>query len=168
MGTESFLTHYDGRGNVSCQSLTNSANGAYADIAFGYGAFNNATNVVRSFNGRSRGRYEVTWDEGWNQPRRIVSPLGRRIDEQQPIVNARLPQGHRVNAVIPPISLKGTTVTIRKFREVSFTLSELVENGTMSQAMAQLLVWAVLLRENIAVSGGTGGGKTTLDRKSVV
>ena len=93
---------------------------------------------------------------------RIVSPLGRRIDEQQPIVNARLPQGHRVNAVIPPISLKGTTVTIRKFREVSFTLSELVENGTMSQAMAQLLVWAVLLRENIAVSGGTGGGKTTL------
>jgi len=93
---------------------------------------------------------------------RIVSPLGRRIDEQQPIVNARLPQGHRVNAVIPPIAFKGTAVTIRKFRETSFTLDELVANGTLTAPMAQLLVWSIRLRENIAVSGGTGGGKTTL------
>ncbi len=93
---------------------------------------------------------------------RIVSPLGRRVDEQSPLVNARLPEGHRVNAVIPPITLGGTALTIRKFRDITFTLGELVENGTMPQPLAQLLSWAVRIRKNIAVSGGTGGGKTTL------
>ena len=93
---------------------------------------------------------------------RIVSPLGRRVDEQSPIVNARLPEGHRVNVVIPPLSLKGTTMTIRKFRAEAFTLAELVERGTLTSPMATLLSWAVRSRKNIAVSGGTGGGKTTL------
>lgn len=93
---------------------------------------------------------------------RIVSPLGRRVDEQSPIVNARLPEGHRVNVVIPPISMDGTALTIRKFRTRAFTLEELVGLQTLSPGMAQLLSWAVRARKNIAVSGGTGGGKTTL------
>lgn len=93
---------------------------------------------------------------------RIVSPLGRRIDEQSPIVNARLPEGHRVNIVIPPLAISGTTLTIRKFRARSFTLEELVDAESLSPDMARLLTWAVRARKNIAVSGGTGGGKTTL------
>ncbi len=93
---------------------------------------------------------------------RIISPLGRRLDEQSPIVNARLPQGHRVNAVIPPLSLVGTVLTIRKFKATAYTLEDLVGMQSMSPEVAQLLRWAVLRRINIAVSGGTGGGKTTL------
>ena len=93
---------------------------------------------------------------------RIVSPLGRRVDEQSPIVNARLPEGHRVNVVIPPLALSGTALTIRKFRDVAYTLEELVDMGTLSDEMEKLLSWAVVARKNIAVSGGTGGGKTTL------
>lgn len=93
---------------------------------------------------------------------RIVSPLGRRIDEQSPLVNARLPEGHRVNAIIPPLALNGTSLTIRKFRAHAFTLEELVAAGSLAGEMAQLLAWAVLAKKNIAVSGGTGGGKTTL------
>ena len=93
---------------------------------------------------------------------RIVSPVGRRVDEQSPIVNARLPEGHRVNVVIPPVSRGGTVVSIRKFRARAFTLAELVELGSMSEELATFLSWAVRARKNIAVSGGTGGGKTTL------
>lgn len=93
---------------------------------------------------------------------RIVSPLGRRVDEQCPYVNARLPEGHRVNVVIPPLSLVGTVVTIRKFRARAFTLPELVELGTLNDPLAQFLRWAVRARKNLAVSGGTGSGKTTL------
>ena len=93
---------------------------------------------------------------------RIVSPLGRRVDEQSPLVNARLPEGHRVNVVIPPLSIDGTSVTIRKFRTQSFTLDELVDMDALSPEMERLLAWAVRARKNIAVSGGTGGGKTTL------
>ena len=93
---------------------------------------------------------------------RIVGPLGRRVDEQSPLVSARLPQGHRVNVVIPPLALDGPILTIRKFREEIFTLSELVSKGSMDTRIAQLLRWSVLARKNIAVSGGTGGGKTTL------
>ena len=93
---------------------------------------------------------------------RIVSPLGRRIDEQSPIVNARLPEGHRVNVVIPPVSMDGSALTIRKFRAHAYTLNELVKIGTLSFGMAQLLRWAIKMRKNIAVCGGTGGGKTTL------
>lgn len=93
---------------------------------------------------------------------RIVSPLGRRVDDQQPLVNARLPQGHRVNVVIPPVSVGGTLLTIRKFRDVSYSLEDLVAMEGMTPQIAQLLSWAVRSRKNIAVCGGTGGGKTTL------
>lgn len=93
---------------------------------------------------------------------RIVSPLGRRVDDQQPLVNARLPQGHRVNVVIPPVSVQGTLLTIRKFRDISYSLDDLVAMEGMSQPIARLLSWAVQSRKNIAVCGGTGGGKTTL------
>jgi pilus assembly protein CpaF len=93
---------------------------------------------------------------------RIVSPLGRRVDEQSPIVNARLQQGHRVNVVIPPVSLIGTSLTIRKFKAVAMSLEDMVALGSLTDKIAQLLTWAVLMRKNIAVSGGTGGGKTTL------
>jgi pilus assembly protein CpaF len=93
---------------------------------------------------------------------RIVSPLGRRIDEQNPIVNGRLPEGHRVNAIIPPIVLNGPTLTIRKFSERAFSLDDLVAAESLPFWLAQLLRWAVLARRNIAVSGGTGSGKTTL------
>lgn len=93
---------------------------------------------------------------------RIVGPLGRRVDEQSPLVSARLAQGHRVNVVIPPLALDGPILTIRKFRDEVFTLSELVDKGSMDDHIARLLRWSVLARKNIAVSGGTGGGKTTL------
>lgn len=93
---------------------------------------------------------------------RIVGPLGRRVDEQSPFVSARLPQGHRMNVVIPPLALDGPILTIRKFRDEVFTLPELTSMESMEVAIEQLLRWAVLARKNIAVSGGTGGGKTTL------
>ncbi|MGI6105816.1 MAG: CpaF family protein [Raoultibacter sp.] len=92
---------------------------------------------------------------------RIIGPLGRRIDEASPMVNARLKQGHRVHAIIPPLSLEGPVLTIRKFREHIFTLTEMREIGTIDQGVRQFLIWMVLLRKNIAISGGTGSGKTT-------
>ncbi len=93
---------------------------------------------------------------------RILAPLGRRIDEQSPLVNARLSSGYRVNAVIPPISLEGPLLTIRKFSDRISELSELIRMGSISPSFAQLLSWAVKARKNIAVVGGTGSGKTTL------
>lgn len=93
---------------------------------------------------------------------RIIGPLGRRVDESSPMVNARLRQGHRVNAIIPPLALDGPIVTIRKFRTTSFSLNEMCALGTFDARMATLLAWAVKRRCNIAVSGGTGSGKTTL------
>jgi pilus assembly protein CpaF len=93
---------------------------------------------------------------------RIVGPLGRRVDEQSPLVSARLPQGHRINVIIPPLSVDGPILTIRKFSEEPYSLAELVERDTMSVEVAQLLRWAVVSRKSIAVSGGTGAGKTTL------
>ena len=93
---------------------------------------------------------------------RIMGPLGRRIDESSPMVNARLSQGHRVNAIIPPLAIDGPVVTIRKFRSHAFSLSEMRELGSFDEAIEQFLTWAVLRRCNIAVSGGTGSGKTTL------
>ena len=93
---------------------------------------------------------------------RIIGPLGRRIDESSPMVNARLSQGHRVNAVIPPLSLDGPVLTVRKFREHVILLEEMVESGSMDVRMAQFLTWAVRAKRNITVSGGTGSGKTTL------
>ena len=92
---------------------------------------------------------------------RIVSPLGRRIDESSPMVDARLPDGSRINAVIPPISLVGPTLTIRKFSKDPLTAEDLVRFGTMSQEMVTFISACVQARLNIAVSGGTGSGKTT-------
>lgn len=93
---------------------------------------------------------------------RIVSPIGRRIDESQPYVDARLPDGSRVNAIIAPLSLVGPCVTIRKFSRVPLTEADLIGFGTWSAAMARFLDICVKLRKNIIVSGGTGSGKTTL------
>jgi pilus assembly protein CpaF len=93
---------------------------------------------------------------------RIIGPLGRRVDEQSPLVSARLAEGHRVNVVIAPLALEGPVLTIRKFPARAFTLDELITFQSLDAPLAQLLRWAVHLRRNIAVSGGTGSGKTTL------
>ena len=93
---------------------------------------------------------------------RIVSPLGRRIDESSPVVDARLPDGSRINAVIPPIAVKSPTLTIRKFKETILDYESLVNLGTMSSEMSMLIDSLVKARVNILISGGTGSGKTTL------
>ena len=93
---------------------------------------------------------------------RIVLPLGRRIDESQPYVDARLPDGSRVNAVIPPLAIDGPNITIRKFAKKKLTIKELVENGSISFDAAEFLKNAVVSRKNILIAGGTGSGKTTL------
>ncbi|WP_233713746.1 CpaF family protein [Lederbergia citri] len=92
---------------------------------------------------------------------KIVSPLGRRIDESSPMVDARLPDGSRVNAIIPPLVLNGPTITIRKFAKDPFTISDLVRFGTLTNEMAVFLEACVKAKLNIFVSGGTGSGKTT-------
>jgi len=92
---------------------------------------------------------------------KIVSPLGRRIDESSPMVDARLPDGSRVNAIIPPLALKGPSLTIRKFAKDPYTVNDLINFGTMTQEMADLLKACVEGKLNIVVSGGTGSGKTT-------
>jgi len=93
---------------------------------------------------------------------RIVSPLGRRIDESSPMVDARLPDGSRVNAIIPPLALRGPCITIRKFSKSKLTDKDLVGYGSINQNMVTLLKTAVEQRQNIVISGGTGSGKTTL------
>ncbi|GAB6151730.1 CpaF family protein [Desulfosporosinus burensis] len=92
---------------------------------------------------------------------KIVAPLGRRIDESQPMVDARLPDGSRVNAIIPPLSLNGPILTIRKFSKVPFGMEDLVGFGTLTTEMAEFINACVKARLNIIVSGGTGSGKTT-------
>ncbi|MDW8366045.1 MAG: CpaF family protein, partial [Abditibacteriales bacterium] len=92
---------------------------------------------------------------------RIVSPLGRRIDERSPMVDARLPNGSRVNAIIPPLAIDGPILTIRKFSQDPLTMSDLINMGTLSREAAMFLQAAVETRLNIIVSGGTGSGKTT-------
>jgi len=93
---------------------------------------------------------------------RIVSPIGRRIDESQPLVDARLEDGSRVNAVIPPLSLKGPCITIRKFSKDPLGIDDLIGFGTLNERMATFLERCVVGRKNIVISGGTGSGKTTL------
>lgn len=93
---------------------------------------------------------------------RVLGPLGRRVDEASPMVSARLPEGHRVNVVMPPLALEGPYVTIRKFTSRVLRLSDLQESGSFDAQVAQFFKWAVLARKSIAVSGGTGSGKTTL------
>ncbi len=92
---------------------------------------------------------------------KIVAPIGRRIDESSPMVDARLPDGSRVNAIIPPLSLKGPAVTIRKFSKDPLTIQDLIRFGTLTPEMALFLEACVKARLNIVVSGGTGSGKTT-------
>lgn len=93
---------------------------------------------------------------------RIIGPLGRRIDESSPMVNARLPQGHRVNAVIPPITPDGPHLTIRAFTRHVMTLDEMEAHGSLTRDVNLFLRWLVIARKNAVVSGGTGSGKTTL------
>ena len=93
---------------------------------------------------------------------RIVTPLGRRIDESSPLVDARLPDGSRVNAIIKPLALRGACITIRKFPKSALGLEHLVGFGTLTASMARFLARSVAAKKNIVVSGGTGSGKTTL------
>jgi pilus assembly protein CpaF len=93
---------------------------------------------------------------------RIVAPLGRRIDESQPMVDARLSDGSRVNAIIPPLSLEGPILTIRKFAKEVLGVEALIGFGSLTKEMADFLRLCVLVRKNILISGGTGSGKTTL------
>ena len=93
---------------------------------------------------------------------RIVSPIGRRIDESQPYVDARLADGSRVNAIIPPLALSGPTITIRKFAKKTLTVTDFVNFGTWTYNAAEFMKACVVMRKNIIVAGGTGSGKTTL------
>ena len=93
---------------------------------------------------------------------RIVEPLGRHVDDASPMVDARLPDGSRVNAIIPPLALHGASVTVRKFADKKLTTDDLIAFGSMTREMAIFLEEAVKARKNILVAGGTGSGKTTL------
>jgi len=93
---------------------------------------------------------------------RIVAPLGRRIDESQPMVDGRLPDGSRINAIIRPLSLNGPVLTIRKFARVPYTVNDLINFGTLTPELVEFLKACVEARLNIVISGGTGSGKTTL------
>jgi pilus assembly protein CpaF len=92
---------------------------------------------------------------------KIVAPLGRRIDESSPMVDARLQDGSRVNAIIPPLALGGPTITIRKFSKDPFTIRDLIRFGTLTEEMAEFIKACVETKLNMFVSGGTGSGKTT-------
>jgi len=93
---------------------------------------------------------------------RIVAPLGRHVDESSPLVDARLRDGSRVNAIIPPLALKGPCLTIRKFKRELLTMEHLIGYGTLTPQIAQFLDTCVKVRRNLVISGGTGSGKTTL------
>ena len=93
---------------------------------------------------------------------KIVSQVGRRVDEASPMVDARLPDGSRVNAIIPPLALKGPTLTIRKFARDPYTMDDLIEFGSLTPQAAQFLAACVKGKLNVLISGGTGTGKTTM------
>jgi pilus assembly protein CpaF len=110
-------------------------------------------------------RAPVTFDDEEHVMRvidRIVAPLGRRVDESSPLVDARLPDGSRVNAIIRPLALCGPTITIRKFSKKPLTVEDLIRFGSMTKEIADFLRACIIGRLNIIVSGGTGSGKTTL------
>ncbi|MDP2994433.1 MAG: ATPase, T2SS/T4P/T4SS family [Anaerolineales bacterium] len=125
---------------------------------------NGAKNIYVERKGKIH-RVPVTFESNDHVMRiidRIVAPLGRRIDESSPYVDARLADGSRVNAVIPPISLIGPVLTIRKFSKIPITLEQLVQFGTLTADSIQFLKACVEARLNVVISGGTGSGKTTL------
>src|SRR5574338_739158 len=125
---------------------------------------NGAKNIYIERKGKVH-RVPVTFESNDHVMRvidRIVAPLGRRIDESSPYVDARLPDGYRVNAVIPPISLVGPVLTIRKFSRNPITVEQLIQFGSVTQEAIQFLKACVESRLNIVISGGTGSGKTTL------
>jgi len=125
---------------------------------------NGAKNIYIERKGKIH-RVPVTFESNDHVMRiidRIVAPLGRRIDESSPYVDARLADGSRVNAVIPPVSLVGPTLTIRKFAKVPITLEQLVQFETLTPEALQFLKACVESRLNVVISGGTGSGKTTL------
>jgi pilus assembly protein CpaF len=125
---------------------------------------NGAKNIYIEKRGKIH-RMPVTFESNEHVMRiidRIVAPLGRRIDESSPYVDARLDDGSRVNAVIPPISLVGPVLTIRKFPENPITLEQLMDYGTLTEEIIEFLRACVIARLNIVISGGTGSGKTTL------
>jgi len=93
---------------------------------------------------------------------RIILPLGRRVDQDSPCVDARLPDGSRVNAIVPPVSIDGPTITIRRFERGRLSINQLIELGSITAHMAELVRACVIARLNIIISGGTGSGKTTL------
>ncbi|KGD64646.1 type II secretion system protein [Alcanivorax nanhaiticus] len=94
--------------------------------------------------------------------RRMLAPLGRRLDEASPMVDARLPDGSRVNAIIPPLALNGPSISIRKFTRNHLSAEEMIRSGSLTQACLDTLIKAVETRRNIIISGGTGTGKTTM------
>lgn len=125
---------------------------------------NGAKNIYVERKGKIH-RVPVTFENNEHVMRiidRIVAPLGRRIDESSPYVDARLSDGSRVNAVIPPISLVGPTITIRKFSKSPITVEQLIQYETLSQETIQFLKVCVEAKINVVISGGTGSGKTTL------
>jgi pilus assembly protein CpaF len=110
-------------------------------------------------------RTNVTFEDDAHVMRiidRIILPLGRRVDQDNPTVDARLPDGSRVNAVVPPVAIDGPSITIRKFSKDKLTVEQLVGIKSMSSSMAEFLRACVIARLNIVISGGTGSGKTTL------
>ena len=108
---------------------------------------------------------EITFDDDDHVLRvidRIIMPLGRRVDFDSPTVDARLPDGSRVNAVVRPVSIDGPSITIRKFRKDKLKAEDLISFGSITKQMADFLEACVKARFNIVISGGTGSGKTTL------
>lgn len=117
--------------------------------------------LIRATDNRGKPLQFSSNDELKNVIDKIVAPINRKVDESSPIVDARLPDGSRVNVVLNTISLDGTAVTIRKFPENPYSMEQLVEFGTINSAVAELLKAMVQAKYNIIVSGGTGSGKTT-------
>lgn len=125
---------------------------------------NGPKNVFVEQNGKLT-RTPVTFEDNDHLLRiidRIVAPLGRRIDEGSPMVDARLPDGSRVNAVVPPIALNGAALTIRIFSKIPFTVENLIEFGSITPEAVEFLKACVISKLNVLISGGTGSGKTTL------
>lgn len=163
---------------ISNREMSQKTVAATLDLAFGLGPLEpflqdgNVTEIM--VNGpeqifvEKKGKIERTKAKFFNEQQlftaieRILAPIGRRIDESQPYVDGRLSDGSRVNAIIPPISLTGPVLTVRKFSDRKLEMTDLVQFGSLTQEAADFLGACVKARKNIIVSGGTGSGKTTL------